>query len=187
LVVMRIRFRAPLVGPVLALLAVVGCGHPKAFQPEVKAVTASELVASATTAGAPTVLLLYASWCHACQHELPQVNGMMAAYTSRGVRFVAASFDDDGTDFDNFYRKMNAHFAPLRVLGETEALVGPAKAAKLTYDGHIPYLAVIDRAGAPVHDWPATASTMTDPQLDEYFAKECTEVQQVLDKLLAAN
>jgi len=49
-------------------------------------------------AAPPTVLNVWATWCTSCREEMAALDSLRAAYASRGLRVIAVSVDDDGTE-----------------------------------------------------------------------------------------
>jgi peroxiredoxin len=49
-------------------------------------------------AGQPLLLNVWATWCDPCREEMPSFERLYADYRGRGLRIVAVSVDDDGTD-----------------------------------------------------------------------------------------
>ncbi len=47
--------------------------------------------------GHPAVVNFWATWCGPCKEEMPRLQTMADAYTSKGVSFVAISIDDPDT------------------------------------------------------------------------------------------
>lgn len=48
--------------------------------------------------GAPVLLNVWATWCDPCREEMPSMQRLYEAYRDRGLRVVAVSIDDRGTE-----------------------------------------------------------------------------------------
>ncbi len=48
--------------------------------------------------GSPTLLNVWATWCDPCREEMPSMQRLYDAYRDRGLRMVAVSIDDRGTE-----------------------------------------------------------------------------------------
>lgn len=50
--------------------------------------------AGADSAGAPTILNVWATWCTSCREEMAALDSLRRQYAARGVRVIAVSVDD---------------------------------------------------------------------------------------------
>jgi len=48
--------------------------------------------------GKVVLLNLWATWCHPCRAEIPELRDIQARYQSRGLELVGVSVDSDGSD-----------------------------------------------------------------------------------------
>ena len=48
--------------------------------------------------GSPILLNVWATWCDPCREEMPSMQRLYDAYRDRGLRVVAVSIDDRGTE-----------------------------------------------------------------------------------------
>ena len=48
--------------------------------------------------GSPVLLNVWATWCDPCREEMPSMQRLYEAYRDRGLRVVAVSIDDRGTE-----------------------------------------------------------------------------------------
>ncbi len=48
--------------------------------------------------GAPVLLNVWATWCDPCREEMPSMQRLYDTYRERGLRVVAISVDDRGTE-----------------------------------------------------------------------------------------
>lgn len=48
--------------------------------------------------GKVVLLNIWATWCHPCRTEIPELRGIHAKYKDRGLELVGVSVDSDGTD-----------------------------------------------------------------------------------------
>jgi cytochrome c-type biogenesis protein len=50
--------------------------------------------------GKVVLLNVWATWCHPCRAEIPELQAIHAKYASRGLALVGVSVDNDGADDD---------------------------------------------------------------------------------------
>ncbi len=95
----------------------------------------------------PTMLHVYASWCHHCDQIDDCISGLVREYDTR-VNFVVLSTDEDPGAFRDWYARRLPSYPPIRVLpwrrGEFTAAVASAGGR---YRNGIPYTAFFDSAG----------------------------------------
>ncbi len=48
--------------------------------------------------GKVVLLNIWATWCHPCRDEIPELRAIHARYRDRGVELIGVSVDTDGTD-----------------------------------------------------------------------------------------
>lgn len=48
--------------------------------------------------GKVVILNIWATWCHPCRTEIPELRGIHERYRARGLELVGVSVDSDGTD-----------------------------------------------------------------------------------------
>ena len=81
-----------------ALPAPVEIGRPA---PAYRAVSLSgDSVSLAELRGRVVLLNVWATWCHPCREEIPQLQALHAQYKDRGLELVGVSVDVDGADAD---------------------------------------------------------------------------------------
>ena len=91
--------------------------------------------------GQVILLNVWATWCPPCREEMPSMQALYEALQGRGLRVVAVSIDDPGSEEDirEFTREQALTF---------EILHDPASAIMDDYDvGGVPQTFLIDRAG----------------------------------------
>ena len=107
---MRRRARARSVVPALAAallaaacgadggrrLAAVEVGRPA---PAYESLTlAGDTTSLAALRGTPVLLNIWATWCHPCRTEIPELERLHQAHGARGLRIVGVSIDAGGED-----------------------------------------------------------------------------------------
>jgi cytochrome c-type biogenesis protein len=55
-------------------------------------------VSLATQRGKVVLLNVWATWCHPCRAEIPELRALHAKYEARGLELVGVSVDADGSD-----------------------------------------------------------------------------------------
>ena len=55
-------------------------------------------VSLASLRGKPVLLNIWATWCHPCRAEIPDLRVLHERYRNRGLELVGVSVDADGTD-----------------------------------------------------------------------------------------
>ena len=55
-------------------------------------------VSLAKQKGKVVLLNIWATWCHPCRQEIPELRAIHARYRERGLELVGVSVDTDGTD-----------------------------------------------------------------------------------------
>jgi cytochrome c-type biogenesis protein len=55
-------------------------------------------VSLASYRGKPVLLNVWATWCHPCRDEIPELQAIHERYRARGLELVGVSIDADGTD-----------------------------------------------------------------------------------------
>ena len=55
-------------------------------------------VSLAALRGKVVLLNIWATWCHPCRTEIPELRALQAKYKDRGLELVGVSVDADGTD-----------------------------------------------------------------------------------------
>lgn len=103
------RRRAAVLAGAASLVAVLGCGGegPRRFAapeiggpaPAYAAVTLDgDSTSLAALRGEPVLLNVWATWCHPCRTEIPELERIHQAYAPRGLRLVGVSIDAGGED-----------------------------------------------------------------------------------------
>lgn len=59
---------------------------------------ASDSVSLAKERGKVVLLNIWATWCHPCRQEIPELRAIHARYRDRGLELIGVSVDTDGTD-----------------------------------------------------------------------------------------
>jgi thiol-disulfide isomerase/thioredoxin len=115
----------------------------------------------ATERGHPVLFALYASWCRACRAELPVLDEIDGRYRGRGLSVVALSLDDEPKDFGELMRERAPRSLALVRLEPVDEprLTGALRALGADWTGSIPYVALFDRSGRLVRQWPAGGAT----------------------------
>ncbi len=95
-----------------ALLAVASCAHGAAdagaFRPldvgsavpayVVRALDGDTIRVGGASAGVPTVLNVWATWCESCREEMASLDSLRRELGPKGLRVVAVSVDDSGIE-----------------------------------------------------------------------------------------
>ena len=67
--------------------------------PNYKTVSLSgDSVSLAAFRGKPVLLNVWATWCHPCRDEIPELQAIHERYRTRGLELVGVSIDADGND-----------------------------------------------------------------------------------------
>src|SRR5262245_64511692 len=105
------RSQQRLVAIVLALSACGGDRQPVEVgkpAPPYSAVTlAGDSVSLEGQKGSVVLLNVWATWCHPCRYEIPELEAMHAKYKARGLRIVGVTVDAAGAreDISAFLRE----------------------------------------------------------------------------------
>ena len=98
---------------VMTMLAAMGCasrderavsagdGRAEVGAPAPAYATVSldgDSVSLAQQKGKVVLLNIWATWCHPCRDEIPELRAIHARYRDRGLELVGVSVDTDGTD-----------------------------------------------------------------------------------------
>ena len=98
---------------VAALIAVAGCASrdtPAAVAGDGRVEIGAPVPAYATVSldgdsvslagqkGKVVLLNVWATWCHPCRDEIPELRAIHARYRDRGLELIGVSVDTDGTD-----------------------------------------------------------------------------------------
>ena len=94
---------------IAAAVSLAGCANDSSDQtrgvqlgkpvPDYSAVTMSgDSVSLAGQRGKVVLLNVWATWCHPCRAEIPELREIHAAYQSRGFQVVGVSIDADGSE-----------------------------------------------------------------------------------------
>ena len=95
-----------------AAMTTIGCARDKASAPagdgrvEIGAPApaystvslAGDTVSLAGQKGKVVLLNIWATWCHPCRTEIPELRALHARYRDRGLELIGVSVDTDGTD-----------------------------------------------------------------------------------------
>lgn len=89
-----------------ALAVVVGCGKTERARvdigspvPDYHAVTLNgDSVSLASQRGKVLLLNVWATWCHPCRVEIPELRAVHARFRARGLELIGVSVDSDGAD-----------------------------------------------------------------------------------------
>ena len=76
---------------------------------------AGDTVTLASLRGAPVLLNVWATWCHPCQEEMPDLQAVHEEYAPRGLRVIGVSIDQQRAagDIHAFLRDHGIHFTIL--------------------------------------------------------------------------
>ncbi len=82
---------------------------------------AGDSVALADYRGRVVLLNVWATWCHPCRDEIPELRALHAKYQPRGLELVGVSVDADGNDdaIRAFMREFEMTYPVWRDPGET--------------------------------------------------------------------
>ncbi|MDQ6877397.1 MAG: TlpA family protein disulfide reductase [Candidatus Dormibacteraeota bacterium] len=91
--------------------------------------------------GHPVLITFWATWCTACQAELPELQRLRDRYQSAGLRVVAIDYRETNT------ARMTAYLTGLKV--NLEALMDPQGTIAVAYgvDIGLPITVLLDRRG----------------------------------------
>jgi thiol-disulfide isomerase/thioredoxin len=91
--------------------------------------------------GRPVLITFWATWCTACQEELPAVQRIRDRYRSRGLGVIAVNFRETNND------RMRAYLAGLHV--DLQAAIDPQGTIASAYgvDIGLPITVLLDRNG----------------------------------------
>jgi hypothetical protein len=114
----------------------------------VREVSASELLGGIRKSAArPHVLFLYAAYCPACRHVLPDFLPLVQYYRQRNVLFTAASVDRDASAYADYAPVLNGVLPPVWIRPEGETRKELIRAGLSIGDSYgIPLVAVFDKA-----------------------------------------
>jgi cytochrome c biogenesis protein CcmG, thiol:disulfide interchange protein DsbE len=120
----------------LSVLAVLGCApddaNPRATEetrkvelgasaPAYSAVSlAGDSVSIAGLHGKVVLLNVWATWCHPCRTEIPELRALHAQFAPRGLQLVGVSVDADGSDdaIQEFMKEFSMNYEIWRDPGE---------------------------------------------------------------------
>jgi cytochrome c biogenesis protein CcmG, thiol:disulfide interchange protein DsbE len=125
-------------GVALLLAMAAGCGAPPHAAPrigepvpEYAAVTLDGRPASLQgLRGTPVLLNVWATWCHPCRREIPELERLHRARTPQGLRVVGVSINERGQEgaIRDFLRAFGVNYAiwldPEDRISPTFALIG---------------------------------------------------------------
>ena len=108
---------------------VAGCTMPDASSrvavgapaPSYRAVSLEgDSVSLAGLRGKVVLFNVWATWCHPCRDEIPELRELHARYQSRGLELIGVSVDADGSDdvIRSFMRDFQMHYPIWRDPGE---------------------------------------------------------------------
>ena len=143
---------------VLALAAtavfVVTAQQPtrKVDAPAVRQITANdfkELLRNRAVAGRPLLINFWATWCHGCRQEMPDLVKTGKQFEARGLEFITVSMDkpseiDKGVP--EFLNQVGASLAHAYLANPDEADT-IMHAAEITWDGEMPATFLYDNRG----------------------------------------
>ncbi|MGI8618609.1 MAG: TlpA family protein disulfide reductase [Gemmatimonadaceae bacterium] len=89
--------------------------------PEYSAVSLSgDSVSLAAQRGKVVILNVWATWCHPCRDEIPELQAIHEKYAARGLELVGVSVDTEGADnvIREFMRDFNMTYPVWRDPGE---------------------------------------------------------------------
>lgn len=105
------RAAAVLAAATVSLTVLAGCGGSSGSAPSYQAVELFDddtAVSVADLAGAPALLVSWATWCHACDEELAGLAEFAASDAAEGVQIVAVNLDAADVD-DQIRDKVERH------------------------------------------------------------------------------
>lgn len=157
------------VAAVFVLVALLSSGckrHTETWPASMKTLAPAAVVHEVRAAkGSPVLLVLYASWCHSCRSELPDIEALATRHRAEGLKLLAYSLDDDPNDFAEMLHERSYSFDFVRLAPPD----GPALPRALdelggSFRGAIPYVAVFDRQGKMLKDFTGGAApAVLDP------------------------
>jgi DsbE subfamily thiol:disulfide oxidoreductase len=112
-------------------------------------------VTLATLSGGPALINYWASWCHPCEQEAPELQ-RLASHPPRGTRIVGVDFTDDRGAALKFIRAHGWHYPNLR---DADGTVGRRYGV-----AGLPTTFILDRQGRIV-------STLRGPQTAATFER----------------
>jgi len=100
-------------------------------------------IALADLRGQTVLLNVWATWCHPCRQEMPDLEKLNEAYAGRGLRLIGVSIDDAGTQAEiaDFAREYGVTYAiwhdPGQDVSSTFATVGVPTTFLIGRDGKL--------------------------------------------------
>ncbi len=102
--------------------------------------------------GSVVVVNFWASWCHACKTETPELEALARTYRGRGVRFLGVDYEDRRTAALAFERAFGSDYPsvsdPDGTLADAYGIVGLPTTYVIGPDGRIRY-AVTGKVDVP--------------------------------------
>ena len=159
-------------GVCVATAALCACGEPgdavalNRPAPAYGAPTlAGDTVTLASLRGAPVLLNVWATWCHPCQDEMPDLQRLQDEFASRGLRVVGVSIDQARAE-DDVRRFMEDYRIDFLVLHDAASTI-----SHTFRTAGVPETFLIDADGVLRRRWigQASADDMR-PAIDSVFA-----------------
>jgi thiol-disulfide isomerase/thioredoxin len=127
------------------------------WPPGLVAVTAAQSAARVRAEkGHPVVLVYWAAWCKDCRVELPALEALTRELGPRGVRLVSVTIDETPAALERLLAERPIPYPYLRLAPIVKAdAISAIGSLGGHFTGSIPYLAVFDKQGRLVREWPA--------------------------------
>ena len=108
---------------------------------------AGDTVTLASLRGAPVLLNVWATWCHPCQEEMPDLETIHEEFADRGLRVVGISIDQQ-RDADEIERFLAEHAIRFMILHDATSTVSHTFRTV-----GVPETFLIDADGVLRHRW----------------------------------
>ena len=99
----------------------IGAPAPAYAAPDLE----GDTITLASLRGAPVLLNVWATWCHPCQDEMPDLEALHREFAPRGLRLIGVSIDQR-RDADDIRRFLDEHDITFTILHDASSTVGHA-------------------------------------------------------------
>lgn len=126
----------------------------QAYSETIKDMPAGQLSQLVEQQGKPSLVLLYASWCGYCQHQIPILMDLSKRYGNQ-ISFFYVSIDKSKTALSDYLlngkHDFTAYHMPSAEFGAYQAFFGQYGG---NFEGGIPYMAAFNAKGEMVLEMP---------------------------------
>ena len=106
-----------------------------------------DTITLASLRGAPVLLNVWATWCHPCEEEMPDLQSIADEFGPRGLRVVGVSIDQQ-RDADEVRRFLEHHAIGFTILHDATSSV-----SRTFRTAGVPETFLIDAEGVLRHRW----------------------------------